>query len=358
MNNRDAKALDYLVLGAGAIGCYTGGWLARDRTVALLGRASILDPLRSHGLELESVSGSDLSLPAAEFESGPARPGVVCITESPSALSHCKTILVCVKSASTDEAVEQIQKYASPGATVISLQNGLGAARILKENLKDYNVLAGMVTYNVVRTGNHFRQSTSGPLMIELPSDEPKARVARMVHADMEAAGIEAYLRPDMENVQWSKLLLNLNNGINALAGVPIREMLSNRAYRRIIASCMKEAIHTYKKAGIKLVRLGKILPGIAPAVLGLPDFLFFRVASTMINIDPTAMTSLAQDLIAGKKTEIDFINGEVVRLARSLGMKAPLNAAVVQLVKEAEEKGSGSPKMPADAMARELGLS
>ena len=76
-----------------------------------------------------------------------------------------------------------------------------------------------------------------------------------------------------------------------------------------------------------------------------------------MINIDPTAMTSLAQDLIAGKKTEIDFLNGEIVRLARSRGLKAPINSAVVQLVKDAEATGQGSARMDPEAMARALGL-
>ncbi len=371
----EKSGYDYAILGAGAIGCYTGGWLANSgHSVLFVGRPSILDVLASQGLALESVEGrkssvstlhlqrAESSIPANTSEADSVADGSVTaasigLTESPSDLAKCKTILVCVKSASTDEAAAQIREYAPHGSAVISLQNGLGAARILKENLPDHRVFAGMVTYNVVREGNHFRQSTSGPITIELPPDAALAQTARAVANDLNECGIQAYLRSDMQNVQCSKLLLNLNNGINALAGIPIREMLSDRKYRRIIAACMKEAIQIYKSAGIKMVKLGKIIPGIAPAVLKLPDFLFFRVASTMINIDPTAMTSLAQDLIAGKKTEIDFLNGEIVRLARSRGLKAPINSAVVQLVKDAEATGQGSPRMDPEAMARALGL-
>ena len=369
----EQRSFDYAILGAGAIGCYTGGWLARNgHSVLFVGRPSILDSLAARGLEVESVEGKQASVPAYAFTAngdtkGPDSSGksgqdstnsAIGLTESASDLAHCKTVLVCVKSASADEAASEIQQYVAHGSAVISLQNGLGAARILKETLPDHRVFAGMVTYNVVRQDNHFRQSTSGPISIELPPDAALAQVARTVANELNQAGIATFLRSDIENVQWSKLLLNLNNGINALAGIPIREMLSDRRFRRIIAACMKEAMEIYKAEGIKLVKLGKIIPGIAPAVLKLPDFLFFRVASTMINIDPTAMTSLAQDLIAGKKTEIDFLNGEIVRLARSKGLKAPINSAVVQLVKEAEETGQGSPRMDPDTMARALGLS
>ena len=358
------KPFDYAILGAGSIGCYTGGWLASNgHRVLLIGRARILSTLEKQGLELESVDAKTTHLNVVNPKSGDVEKsnelavGSVAISESADDLSKCQNILVAVKSAGSDEAANQIQKFAARGSAVVSLQNGLGAARILKESLPDHLVFAGMVTYNVVRQGNHFRQSTSGPISIELPRDAAMAQIARGIADDLNASGIETFLRSDIENVQWSKLLLNLNNGINALAGIPIRQMLSDRNYRRIIAACMQEALGIYRAAGIKMVRLGKIIPGIAPTVLKLPDFLFFRVASTMINIDPTAMTSLAQDLIAARTTEIDFLNGEIVRLARSKGLRAPINSSIVQLVKDAEESGQGSPALSAEELKSRLEL-
>ena len=338
------------ILGAGAIGCYTGGWLARgDNSVTLIGRPRIIEDIRSSGLHLESVSGV-----RATLKSDSSSNGNLSLSTSSSSLSESRFILVCVKSAGTEEAAEQIRSHAPAGAVVVSLQNGLGAARILKEKLPGFTVLPGMVTFNVVYRGKGlFQQSTSGPIVIQDPGGE----IADNLQKAFEGPGLELEFEKDMESVQWSKLLLNLNNGINALAGIPIRSMLSQRGYRRIIAACIQEAIDLYKVAGIRIVRLGKIVPQLAPFILRLPDFLFFRVASTMIRIDPSAMTSLAQDLMAGKKTEIDFLNGEIVRLARSRGREAPINESIVRLIHAAEQDGGGSPEWSPEELAGKMEL-
>jgi len=90
--------------------------------------------------------------------------------------------------------------------------------------------------------------------------------------------------------------------------------------------------------------------------VLALPDWLFFRVAAAMLRIDPEARSSMWEDLERGRTTEVDFINGEVVRLAREVGVEAPYNARAVDLVREAEARGAGSPGLDADALERALG--
>lgn len=349
------------MLGAGAIGCYTGGWLANAGfKTALIGRPGILKDIQENGLCVSNVRGASAQINNVHSLTGMSQkpseaPSTLLLSESTDLLSACRFILVCVKSAQTEEIAQSIKECAKDDAIIISLQNGLEASRILKRTLPEHSVLSGMVAYNVVNQGEgRFRQSTSGPLMIQ----DPGGRVSEELASSFSSAGLDLQMKKDMENVQWSKLLLNLNNGINALAGIPIREMLSQRSYRRIIAACMKEALTLYKKAGIKTVRLGKIIPGIAPAVLSLPDFLFFRVASTMINIDPTAMTSLAQDLISGKPTEIDYINGEILRLATTLNTTAPINEGIVSLMHEAEKQGAGSPGLEARQLLRALGLS
>lgn len=356
----------YVVLGAGAIGCYVGGWLAHGGgRVTLLGRSSLAQAVSSE-LLLQSVDGQKGRLTTqsasedgigsnAQTADASGEEKSIRISTDPKTLADADVILVAVKSGATGEAAEQILKFAPTGIPVLSLQNGLSASRTLKKNLPNHPVAAGMVTFNVVREGEPghglFRQSTSGPLTLEAMQEV--ASIAKQIND----SGVQTDVKANIERVQWSKLLLNLNNAINALCGIPVRAMLSDRGYRRIISECMKEALSVYKKAGIKPVRLGKIMPSLAPAILALPDFLFFRVAATMINIDPNAMTSMAQDLMAGKLTEVDFLNGEIVSLAESVGARAPVNQGIQSLIHEAEQKNAGSPELSPTELAKALGL-
>ena len=109
------------------------------------------------------------------------------------------------------------------------------------------------------------------------------------------------------------------------------------------------EALAVMKTAGIKPARTGKVVPSLMPYVLALPDFLFRRVASATLKIDPKARSSMYEDFVLNRKTEIDFLNGEIVNLAKQHGMMAPVNESIVNLVKEAEQKQSGSPMHSAE---------
>ncbi|GAB2655517.1 ketopantoate reductase C-terminal domain-containing protein [Kribbella swartbergensis] len=137
--------------------------------------------------------------------------------------------------------------------------------------------------------------------------------------------------------MQWAKLLLNLNNPINALSGVPLREELSQRSYRRCLAAAQAEALALLDAAGITPAKLLPVPMHRFPLILRLPDFVFRRLAASMLAIDPLARTSMWEDLEAGRTTEIDYLNGEVVRLAESLDRPAPVNTKLVTLLRAAE---------------------
>jgi 2-dehydropantoate 2-reductase len=143
-----------------------------------------------------------------------------------------------------------------------------------------------------------------------------------------------------MEPVQWAKLVLNLNNPINALSNLPLKAQLSERAYRQCTALVQREALDLLTKAGIAPARLTPLPPGWIPSVLRLPDFLFTRLAARMLAIDPLARSSMWEDLEAGRRTEVDYLNGEIVRLAARLGTTVPVNARLIALVRDAEEGG------------------
>jgi 2-dehydropantoate 2-reductase len=132
-------------------------------------------------------------------------------------------------------------------------------------------------------------------------------------------------------------LLLNLNNPVNALSGLPLKAQLSQRAYRRCLALLMAEAQGVLNAAGIRPAKVAKVGPAWLPHLLRLPDAVFSRLAAAMLSMDEQARSSMWEDLQAGRRTEVDYLNGAVVALAESLGRDAPANRRVVALVRAAE---------------------
>nr|WP_314624898.1 2-dehydropantoate 2-reductase [uncultured Noviherbaspirillum sp.] len=317
------------IFGAGSIGAYVGGALiAAGAEVALIGRASMRERIASHGLTVSDMDGRNTQLAAAQ----------VHYSEDPSALAGAALVLVTVKSADTESAAQLLARHAAPDALVISLQNGIGNADVLRRALPGFTVLAGMVPFNVVQLPeSRFHRGTEGSLMVEAsPALAPWLPM-------FEAAGLPLVQRSDFVAVQWGKLLLNLNNPVNALSGIPLQAQLSDRNYRRCLALLIDEALHALAEARIAPAQIGKVPPSRLPRLMRLPDLLFRRVAAAALRIAPEARSSMWEDLQAGRRTEIDYLNGAVVALAEKAGLDAPANRRIVALVHEAEQgKGGG----------------
>ncbi len=324
------------VYGAGSIGCYVGGRLATTGSatagaVAFVGRPRLAAEVRQHGRHLTDWRGADLRVP----------PDRVRFETSPAAAADADLVLVTVKSSGTEAAGRELAGALKPGALVVSFQNGLYNAELLRAQLPGHTVLAGMVEFNVVHRGHGaFHHGSEGGLAIQ-----NHAALAPFLAA-FAAAGLPLARHADMKGVLWSKLLLNLNNAINALAGVPLKEELAQRAFRRCIALAQRELLELLDAAGIQPTRL-KLPPKLIPSLLAVPDAVFRVLASRMLAIDPLARSSMWEDLQAGRATEIDWLNGEVVRLAQSLGRDAPVNGRLVALVLEAEKGGRRDWKGP-----------
>lgn len=332
------------VLGAGSIGCYVGAHLIRAGiSTTLIGRQRLLDEVASHGIRISDTDGADFRLLPADVD----------VATDPARLADCGLILVCVKSADTDDAAALIAALpVSAGRVVVSFQNGVRNADQLRAGVRHAQVLAGMVPWNVVwKRDAHFHRGSGGELMIESAGGGGRAA------ADLlNRAGLRTLLHDNLRAVLWGKLLLNLNNPVNALSGLPLREQLAVRGYRRIVAALMREALSILHAAGIAPAKAARLPPALVPFVLELPDWLFMRIASSMLRIDPLARSSMWEDLQRGRATEIDYINGEIVRLAESLGRQAPLNSAIVGLVHQAERAQSVA-AMTAAALATALRL-
>jgi 2-dehydropantoate 2-reductase len=312
-----------MVHGAGSIGCYVGGlWLAAGLDVSFLGREKVKQELAAHGLAASDTDGFSV-----RFE-----PERIRFETKPAALRKADIILLCVKSTGTEAAAKEIARSAKGGATVISFQNGVSNADTLRRRLPRQNVIQGMVPYNVVRLGpGRWHRATWGDLTAE------DQEVARDLAARIGDRPGRLRLSRDMQGVAWGKLIFNLNNAINALSGMTILEELEQRDFRRVFAAAIIETLELLDKAGIAPAKIGKVGPRLLPHVVGSPDFIFKKLFLKVQKIDPKGRGSMADDFAAGRPTEIDYLNGEVVRLAESLGEKAPVNAAIVELVKQAE---------------------
>ena len=321
-----ANDFEICVFGAGNIGCYVGGRLAGARAkVSLVGRPAIVEEVATHGLHLTDLHGADIEV----------RPAQLRFDTAPNRASRADLILVSVKAGSTDEAGRSLAPLVRPGTVVISLQNGVRNADVLREHLPDCIVLSSMVMYNVSHRGEgRFHQGTEGEIIV---SDHPALdRFA----STFRNAGLPLLREADLTRVMWAKLLLNLNNPINALSGVPLKEELSQRKYRKCIGMAQLEALAILKAAGIRPARLTSVPPALMARLLGVSNFLFKGVAQSVLEIDPLARTSMLDDLELGRKSEIDYICGEVVRLGEQVGRTAPVNARLTELIKVAENGG------------------
>jgi 2-dehydropantoate 2-reductase len=313
-----------IVFGAGSIGCYVGGaLLAAGADVLLIGRGRMHQRIAQHGLLLTDLNGGSNRL----------EPAQVPYSENPADLAVADLILVAVKSADTIDAASAIQRHAKQSALVVSLQNGVGNAEVLRERLAGWHVLAGMVPFNVVQMADgRFHRGTEGELMVEA---SPLIEAWQPI---FQAARLPLQPRSDFNEVQWGKLLLNLNNPVNALSGLPLREQLSRRAYRCCLALLIEEALSVLHAAGIRPAKVARVAPRLLPLLLRLPDSVFRHVAGAMLRIDPQARSSMWEDLQAGRRTEIDYLNGAVVTLAESIGCPAPANRRITAMVRAAQD--------------------
>jgi len=330
------------VLGAGSIGAYLGGRLtAAGVTTVLVARESLVDAISREGLHLTALDGFDRTLAPAD----------VHVVTNPLVLASCDYILVTVKGHDTVHVARQLPTIIRHDAVVVSFQNGVGNVEILHRALGDHAVLPGMVPFNVLRRAPaHFHQGTSGILAVQATAD---GKEQRLVDA-LVGAGLPAQAYDDMRGIQWGKLLVNLNNSINALSGLPLQQQLAQRGYRRVMAACVREGLRVLKRAGIKPKIDAPLPPSLMPTLMALPNAIFNLAARKIVAIDPNARSSMWEDLQRGRKTEVDLLNGEIVRLGAQLDVPTPVNQRIMDLVKEAELHGT-PPALGADEISKRV---
>ncbi len=322
-----------IVAGAGSIGCFVGGALAdAGRRVSLLARPRVIEEITSNGLRVTSFEGFDRTLKSSRLS----------LSEDPSIFNDAGAVLVTVKSTDTADIASLIAQHAPLDAVIVSLQNGVGNVSVLRERLPGRRVLAGMVPFNVIALGKgRFHRATSGDIVIEQDEAGTAAQLS-VPHLTIRPAD-------NIVGVQWGKLLLNLNNALNALSGLPLRQQLAQRAWRTLFADQMAEGLAAMKAEGIKPVASTPVPPALTPHLLRLPDAVFRLLLGRTMKIDPEARSSMWEDLQRGRRTEIDYLQGVITQIAERRGLQAPLSARIVALIKRAEAEGKGSPGLTPD---------
>lgn len=331
------------MLGAGAIGAYVGIRLSSvGLPVTLVGRRALLDarPLSAQGLKGPPSTPRDDLRVETEVE----------------ALAEADLVLLATKSRDTEDAARALAEVARAGTPVVSLQNGLFNPERIRRGAPNLQAVAGLVTFNVVREGERFRQGTSGPVLVGRGEGPARAHVRALVEG-LEAAGEQAQARPDIEAVQASKLLLNLNNGICAATGLPVRGSLLDRRLRRVLAAAITEGRRVLHASGRRERAIGVLSPALIAKLLPLPDAIFERLARRMLTIDPSARSSTLQDLDRGRATEIEDLNGAIVSLAQRSGVEAPVNAAITAHVHRLEREQPDLRFVDPGALAAEVGV-
>ena len=266
-----------LVMGTGAIGGWLGGRLQlAGANVSYVGRLRVIQALRRSGLRLTDLNGRDDHLPAHQLD----------LHERVPAGARPAPVLLCVKSGATAVAARELGERLPADTLVLSMQNGIDNADVARTQAPALTVLPGMVPFNVAELAAgaspdaspntpplHLHRGTDGQLAAQ---DHPALRAWSALFA---AAQLPITLHADLRAVQWGKLLLNLNNAVNALSGLPLLAQLQDRDLRRCSAALIDEALAVLRAAGITPARMSPLPPGWVPQVMRLPTPLNQRIA-------------------------------------------------------------------------------
>ncbi|CAM3733996.1 2-dehydropantoate 2-reductase [Parendozoicomonas haliclonae] len=332
--------MKHLVFGAGLIGGYLGAnLLLNGQTVDWVVRPATREKL-AKGLRITDYAGNSAELNNLTF-----------FDPQNSAGQYPDVLWLTVKCTALEKAIPDIQACMGKNTMIICLQNGLGAESFVQSHFPEHTVIRGVFAANIAELEpGHLHRGTEGG--IDLPTTPKTQALLPCFQKD----SLPLALHNDLEALLWAKLQLNLNNPINALSNIPLKEQLSQRGYRRVLAAAQQELLRVTKAKGLELPKLTKLPPHWLPTLLKAPDWLFTRLASAMLAIDPKARSSMWSDLSSGRITEIDYLNGAVAEEAAKLGFSSPANEALTRLVHDVEQ-GKGSTGLSSHELLTAVGL-
>lgn len=304
------KTPKVVVLGAGSVGCYFGGMLARaGHDVTLIARANHVEAITNNGLHMDCQSFQDYVQVKARSDYIP--------------LSDADIVLCCVKSPDTEFVINEVKPYLNKSAVILSLQNGVdNAERIAK--LVDNPTYPTVVYVATAMVGpgklKHFGRGELVLGALGNNSNELNA-LSDFFQLSNVPCEISSNIRKDL----WLKFLVNCSyNGISAIGQIQYGKMVSNPEIVNLINQITEECLMVAEKQGVMISATEA------------------SQANHAIGVTMSGQkSSTAQDLVKGKLTEIDYLNGLIVRRAAEYGLSAPANQAVYALVKMLEKNGT-----------------
>jgi 2-dehydropantoate 2-reductase len=303
------------VMGAGAVGCYFGAMLARaGAIVRLIGRPALADAVARGGLVFDGV----------DFKGRVA----LSATTDPAAVAGAGLVLFSVKSADTEMAARAMAPHLSPGAIVLDLQNGVDNAERVRAHVTNAVVPAVVYVAAEIPVPGVLRHNGRGDLVIgDGPHVSGGGAVADLA-AHLNSAKVPTRVSDNIEGELWWKLMLNCAyNAVSALGRSRYGPMMALPEIRQVIGEAVHEIVTLADARGVRIAMIDPV-----EAVLRFGDAV------------PKAVSSTAQDLERGRPTEIDYLNGYVVRECDARGLPAPVNRTLWALVKLLEQGQKSAP--------------
>lgn len=298
------------VVGPGAMGCLIAAFL-KNRTkeeVWLIDHdSSRAEKLKTEGIAVEGISGSfsvKLNVAADPKETGP-----------------CDLVIICVKSYSTEEACREIKDLVFDKTRVLSLQNGIGNIQVLNDYFGAEKVIAGITNHGATLLGaGRVRHAGRGDTIIGRSGGKFQGAIREAANI-LTKAGFDTKVSRDIDAVIWSKVIINV--GINALTGITRLNngmLVEYEETKSVLRGAVQEATRIVKRKRIKLVYDDPI-----------------QKVESVCKATATNVSSMLQDILNQKKTEVDYINGAIVRQGKSLGIATPVNEVLTNLIKTVE---------------------
>jgi 2-dehydropantoate 2-reductase len=294
------------IIGPGALGTLLAANLTRGKNeVHILDNSSErAKKLSLNGIRLEGLSGSYKAK--------------INVTTEAEKIGICEAVFLCVKSYDTENALKGIKDLIGENTYVISLQNGLGNLQLIGEYIDSNKIIGGVTSQTAALIDDGYVKHTArGETIIGQESGKVLGAI-REISSVMNKANFPTKISKDINSIIWSKLVINV--GINALSSITRLKngmLVKNEYTREIMRRAVTEAVKVAKRKRIKLTYDDPI-----------------QKAEAVCRATSEDLSSMLQDILNRRQTEIDFINGAIIRQAKSLNIKTPTNEMLLELVK------------------------
>jgi 2-dehydropantoate 2-reductase len=323
MINKEAKMIRIAIIGAGAIGSVLGALLNRaGHEVTLIGRPNHVETIHNKGLKIEGLLGTFTAHVAAS-ERLYFRPDLA---------------LLAVKTQDVVSALQSNLDFLTD-VPLLTLQNGIQSDELVASLIPSQQVISVVVMLNAsYLVPGEVTLAYSGGLVIGRPFGVRDAQVEQVAQILNQA--VPTRVSNNMLGAHWLKLIVNLNNALPALTNHSMSQVYADPYLSNLAIRLMREGMHVTKQAGIQL----ESLPDVSVALARLVTLLPVSIAANIIAVKARRMekkwpllSSTLQSILRNSPTEIDYLNGEIVRIGDQFGIPTPLNAKIVGLVHQVE---------------------